>query len=104
MKTIAVAVLLTLGCFEVGLACVGIAVAKGPYNKLHFSSPPSTLGMGLITLAACLQEGFTANAFKVVLLGVLLIVSNPLAQHLTGRAARIRRDSAWRIDPEEVVS
>jgi hypothetical protein len=33
-----------------------------------------------------------------------MIASNPLAQHLTGRAARIRRDGAWRIAPEEEVA
>jgi monovalent cation/proton antiporter MnhG/PhaG subunit len=104
MKAIAVDVLLVLGCLQVLLSCVGIAVARGPFNKLHFSSPPSTLGMALIAAAAMLQEGLNPNLFKVVLLGALMIASNPLAQHLTGRAARIRRDGAWRIAPEEEVA
>ena len=64
----------------------------------------SLLGMALILLAACVQEGLNPNLFKIVLLGVLLITSNPLAQHLTGRAARIRRDGGWRIAPDEEVA
>lgn len=77
-----------------GLFCIigGIGMLRMPdfYTRLHAASVIETLGAGLILLGLMLQAGFTLVFAKLVMLGLLLLLTSPSATHALAKAALAR--------------
>jgi multicomponent Na+:H+ antiporter subunit G len=99
-RELAVAVLLTLGVGVELVCCVGVLVMRDTYDKLHYTSPATTVGSLAIAAAVVVDQSLSQAGLKALLIFVVLLVSNPVLTHATARAARVHRLSAWRGEPE----
>ena len=81
--------------------------AKPVDDRLHFVSPPATLGIGCIAAAVILEEGFTKTgaqaSIKVVIVGGAFFLINAVLTHATARATRTREHGEWKPQPGEHI-
>lgn len=90
-----VAALLTLTVGLTLFCSLGLVVMRTPYERLHFVTPPASLGAAFLTLAILIDGQSLAASSKAVVMAVLLLVSNGVVSHVTARAARIRELGGW---------
>lgn len=83
---------------SIGLTLVcslGLVVMRTPYERLHFVTPPASLG-ALWLAVAIVVDGRSADASaKALVMAVLMLISNGVVSHVTARAARIRELGGW---------
>ena len=91
---------LIAGIVAIILASAGIVLMPTIYSKLHFLSLASAVGVSSIVLAILISEGFNQAGIKSILLGAILLISNSLLSHATGRAGRIRTFDNWQKTSE----
>lgn len=60
------------------------------FTRMHASSVTDTLGVGLILLGLALQAGFTLVTVKLLIIGVLVLFTAPVATHALAKAALAR--------------
>jgi multicomponent Na+:H+ antiporter subunit G len=88
----------------VQLMCVlGLFVARGVLDRLHFTGPAAMLAPILVAVAVVLERRFGQVGVKALLIALTLIVTNPVIVHATARAARIRELGAWEARPDEAA-
>jgi len=98
-----VAIILTLiGIFFFVVGTVGILRLPDFYCRTHAATKCDTLGAGSILLGVAIYEKFSFDAFKTLLLVVLVILSSPTAGHAIARAAYRRGLVPWRKKPLEL--
>lgn len=90
-REIAAALLLGIGLMGFGATSLGLLLSDDVYDQIHFLAPGSLLGSIAIPAAVVFHEGFSQAGVKAMLIGIILIVSNPVLSHATARAPRIRR-------------
>jgi multicomponent Na+:H+ antiporter subunit G len=95
-RGVAVAVLLTAGVGVQLACCLGVLVMRDAYDKLHYTSPATTVGALAIALAVVVEESFNQAGIKALLVFLALAVTNPVLTHATARAARVRQLGGWR--------
>jgi multicomponent Na+:H+ antiporter subunit G len=93
--------LLALGVGIELACCVGVLLMRGVYDKLHYTSPATTLGAFAIAGAVLIRESFVQFGIKALLVAVVLLITNPVLSHATARAARIRRFGHWTARSQE---
>ncbi len=68
------------------LCCLGVLLARGAPNRLHYLTPATILGPLFIAVAVVVSgSGFQASA-KALLIVVILLIAGPILSHATGRA------------------
>lgn len=91
-----------------GFFCIvgGIGLIRMPdfYTRMHAASVTETLGAGLILLGLLLQAGFTLNAAKLLMIGLLIFFASPTASHALARAAMLRGLKPRLADEEDASS
>ena len=67
----------------------GIGIVRMPdvFTRMHAAGIADTLGAYLVLLGLFFQAGLTINAAKLVLIGVFLFLTSPVATHAVARAA-----------------
>lgn len=102
---------LMLGLCVLGLAfslsgAIGIIRLPDVYSRIQASSKTITMGALPVLLALVVGEGVdTAYASRALLVGVLLLVVNPMASHALSRAAYKAGVPMWQgsvVDEAEV--
>ena len=73
------------------IGAIGLLRMPDPYTRLHASSVIDTLGVGLILVGLALQAGITLISAKLVVIGLLVFFTSPVAGHAVARAM-IHRD------------
>jgi multicomponent Na+:H+ antiporter subunit G len=73
------------------IGAIGLLRMPDPYTRLHASSVIDTLGVGLILVGLILQAGITLISAKLVVIGLLVFFTSPVAGHAVARAM-IHRD------------
>jgi multisubunit Na+/H+ antiporter MnhG subunit len=84
------------------IACLGVSVMRGIYDRIHYLAP-SSLGAVLIAAAIWVREGPSMIALKATLIAAFLLVASPALAHVTARAARINELGDWRGRPGEAA-
>jgi multisubunit Na+/H+ antiporter MnhG subunit len=97
-----VGLLLGLGLAAELLACLGLLVMRGAYDRLHYVGP-SVLGAVLIAAAIWAREGASTISLKATLLAAFLLIASPALAHGTARAARIAERGDWRAGEDEGI-
>mgnify|MGYP002629696794 CR=1 FL=1 len=87
--------ILSWGCLIMGgFFCIvgGIGLIRMPdfYTRMHAASVIETLGAGLILLGLMFQAGLTLVTVKLIMIGMLIFMTSPVATHALARAAIIR--------------
>jgi len=74
---------------------VAMLIMRTSLERLHFTAPVVALAPLLLALAVILTAGLGVGVAKLLFITVLLVLTNAVLSHATGRAARIRRDQTW---------
>lgn len=80
-------VLLVVGVGAQVLGCVGIAMMRNAYDRLHYTGPSVLAGVALAA-AVLVREGFSLVADKGLLLALVIVVTSPVIVQAIARAAR----------------
>jgi monovalent cation/proton antiporter MnhG/PhaG subunit len=88
MDNVVVDVLLILGVSAELLCCVGVAVMRTTYDRLHYTAAGTTVGPFCILAAVLAREGFGQVGLDAIAAVAMLFLVGPLVIHATARAAR----------------
>ncbi len=94
----------TLCCW---LGVLGMHRMKEPMQALHYLSLPATGGSVSLAIAVLIAEGVGQAFWKALLIAIVLLASNSVVAHATGRAFRLRKLGHWQPldgDPIELVT
>ena len=83
--------LVVLGVFIMTIGVYGILFLPDTYTRLHAASKVVFLGVVSLLLAS-LATGDPEFIFRVILIGVFLILTTPVSAHVIGLAAFQRRE------------
>lgn len=72
------------------IGALGVLRMPDFYTRMHAASVVDTLGAGLILLGLILQAGLSLVAAKLVMIGLLLFFTGPVAGHALAKAAMRR--------------
>jgi multicomponent Na+:H+ antiporter subunit G len=100
---VVVAALLVVGVGVTLISCLGVLVMRNAYDRLHFTSPATTIAPLAIAAAVVVEERLSAAGIKALLIALVLLVTNPVLTHATARAGRIREFGEWTVQPGERV-
>lgn len=103
MKAIFIEVFLAAGVLIILLSVLGMWRMKDPYQRMHYISPPASLGGAFITIAIFLQQGLKPESFKAVFTTLVLISMNTIVTHAAARAFRIAEIKDWNPEKGEEV-
>jgi multisubunit Na+/H+ antiporter MnhG subunit len=79
-----------LGCAVIVVAAMGAAVMPGGvFNRLHFLTPVTSVGVPLAAVGLSIESGQLFTIVQVLLIALLMAVSGPVLESATGRAAAI---------------
>ncbi len=81
------AVLVVAGSGFALLAAVGLWRFEDLFSRIHAGTKAITLGLLLTVAAAALRVDAEADVVKLVLAGLLQLISAPVSGHMLGRAA-----------------
>ena len=80
-----------ISCVIMTLGVLGIVRMPDIYTKLHGASKSLFLGVVLICIAASVQATDTMN-MRLVLIGILVVITTPLSSHVIGRTAYLMHE------------
>jgi multicomponent Na+:H+ antiporter subunit G len=90
--------LLAIGAGTALLSVVGLFAVRGVFDRLHLTSPASTIAPVALALAIVLDESPTsASGIKAIIVAVVVTTLNPVLVHATARAAIVRQHGRWRL-------
>jgi multicomponent Na+:H+ antiporter subunit G len=87
---LAIKILLALAVAVALASCLGMAVMRDPYQKLHYLAPAASISPVLIMIAVLLEEGLKQAGIKAILVAAVTFIMNAVLSHATARAFRIR--------------
>jgi monovalent cation/proton antiporter MnhG/PhaG subunit len=99
---IIVAILLWFGVISELLCCLGAAVTKNAFDRLHFTSAGNIVGPAMIAAAVIVDGSSAQAAIKPIFITVVLLVASPIITHVIARAARVRETGELRAKREEI--
>jgi multicomponent Na+:H+ antiporter subunit G len=85
-------VLLVAGTAVALLACLGVLLMDDALDRLHFQGALTAAAL-LVGAAVLVRESFSLIGDRAVIVAVLVLVTNPVLTHATGRALHKRRIS-----------
>jgi multisubunit Na+/H+ antiporter MnhG subunit len=88
MGNVVVDILLAAGVTAELLCCIGVAVMRTTFDRLHYSAAGATVGPFCILAALLVREGFGQVGLSGIAVVAILFVTGPLVVHATARAAR----------------
>ena len=83
-------VLLVAGGAFCAIGALGLVRMPDFFTRMHAASVTDTLGAGLMLAGLILQAGFTLVTVKLVVIGLLILLTSPAATHALAQAARAR--------------
>ena len=92
---VAIVVLAAAGVFFSLVAAVGVLRLPDVYARAHATSKSDTMGTGLALAAVALVLDSGVARFKLALLVVFVLLTNPVAAHAISRAAQVQGIPAW---------
>ena len=95
-------VLLFAGVAVALVSCLGVALMRGPFDRLHYVGPLGLAAL-LIAVATLVDDGFSLIANKALALALFVVLTSPVLAHSTARAARIEARDDWRIADDEEI-
>lgn len=93
IREIIAIILMSGGFFFLTVGVVGLIRLPDVYNRLHALGKCDTMGIGLIILGLVLIVPGTTNVVKLLLMGALTIVINPVITHMITKTAYVRGTS-----------
>jgi multicomponent Na+:H+ antiporter subunit G len=82
------AVLVAAGLFFMAAGGIGLLRFPDFYTRLHPAGKTDTFGATLILLGTVVHQGVSLLSLKLLLVEGFILLANPAATHVLGRAAR----------------
>lgn len=96
-------ILSCIGCFFFIIGTLGLLRFPDFYCRTHAATKCDTLGASSILLAIAIYERFSFDAFKILVLCGLVLLSSPTVGHALARAALRRGLAPWVKTPTTVA-
>ena len=93
-------VLLGLGTAVIVASCIGALVVGTFYDRLHFVTPVTSLGLPLIGLAMAISSGWGETTAQILLTVFFVALSGPVLTAANGRVAAQRDGLVERDSPQ----
>ena len=74
---------------------LGIIRLPDFFARTHAASMVDTVGIGVVIVGVAVFQGFNFDSLKVLLAGVFLMLTNPVAAHALARAAYQAGERPW---------
>lgn len=97
---LAVVVLAAGSVFFSLVAAIGVIRLPDVYTRAHATSKSDTMGTGLALAAAAVALESGVAQFKLALLIVFVLLTNPVAAHAITRAAHLQGIPTWTSETE----
>ncbi|MEG9861331.1 MAG: monovalent cation/H(+) antiporter subunit G [Parvularculales bacterium] len=81
--------LMLAGAFFIFTGALGLIRLPGFYARLHGAGITDTLGAELLILGLITQAGFSLDAVKLLLIGLITFFTSPTAAHAIANAAYV---------------
>ncbi len=97
---------LAITVLSVWIGVAGMLRMREPTQALHYLSLPGTLGVLALAAAVFLESGASSQAWKTLLIAIILFGFNSVITHATARAFRTRQLGHWQPrdgDPMEFL-
>jgi monovalent cation/proton antiporter MnhG/PhaG subunit len=94
-------VLLGVGVTLELLCCLGVAVMRTTYDRLHYLSGATAVGPFVILAALLVREGLSSQTLDAIAAVSILFLAGPALVHAMGRAARRIDYGSPEAQPEE---
>jgi len=88
VRSIAVDVLVALGVAGELVCCLGLAVFRNVFDRLHYAMAATTLPPIFVAAAVVVAEGRNSSSANALAAAAFLFVLNPVAAIAVARAAR----------------
>ena len=95
MSEILVIILVTIGSLSTLVAAVGILRMPDFYMRLSVTVKASTVGVGLILIAAAIYFNSSDTTNRSLAIVLFLLLTAPVAGHLIGKAAYVVKTKQW---------
>lgn len=93
--TVLAAVLVLAGVFFLAVSCLGIIRLPDFYSRIHAVGKSETLGAVLVLAGLAVYNGLAITSLKIIIILVFVLIANPTAAHLLGRAASRCQLQPW---------
>lgn len=87
--------LMIVGLFFMVVAAVGMVRLPDVYTRSHAVALTDSLGAAFLLTGLAVQQGFSPNALRILVVFALLYVLNPVISHATMRAAQRAGVKPW---------
>ena len=87
--------LMIIGLLFLAVAAIGMVRLPDVYARSHAVALTDSLGAAFLLGGLAVQEGFSPNALRILVVLALLYVLNPVIAHAVMRAARRSGVKAW---------
>jgi multisubunit Na+/H+ antiporter MnhG subunit len=88
MGNVVVDILLTVGVAAELLCCLGVAVMRTTYDRLHYAAAGTTVPAFFVLAAVLVREHFSSGGLEAIGAVALLFLLNAVLVTSTARAAR----------------
>ena len=95
MTDVLMGVLVISGSIFMLLAAIGVVKMPDVYMRMSAVTKASTLGAGILLIAAVLEVSTISAFVKAVMLVSFGFLTSPIAAHMVGRAAYARGEPLW---------
>jgi monovalent cation/proton antiporter MnhG/PhaG subunit len=92
MANVLVDVLLAVGVALELLCCIGVAVMRTTFERIHFVSAATTVPAFFVLAAVLVREHLSSGGLEAIAAVALMFLLNPVLVVATGRAARRAED------------
>jgi multicomponent Na+:H+ antiporter subunit G len=90
--------LMLIGLLFLVVAAVGMLRLPDVYTRSHAVALTDSLGAVFLLTGLAVQQGFSPNALRILVVLSLLYILNPVIAHATVRAARRSGVKPWTRD------
>ena len=87
--------LIFIGLFAFIVSAIGLLRMPDIYTRMHVGTKTTTIGIILVTIGASIIE--PSWAFKLILLAVFILLTNPLSSSVIARASH-KNGNTLKID------
>jgi monovalent cation/proton antiporter MnhG/PhaG subunit len=82
---------------------IGLATARETYQRMHFSSPITSVAIVLIASAVWIEDSQWQSRIKATVIALMLFFMNAILSHATARAIRLQKRGHWDVKPDEQI-
>ena len=93
--------LVALGVAGELVCCLGLALARDAFDRLHYAAAATTVPAFLLVAAVLVEESFTQPGLSALVTGIFLLLLNPMLVNATARAGRLSRTGSLEPKPSE---